>query len=53
MSVGNITLVAISYEAVVASDMPNGWKAGQELLFVGASAFEFQGNKIIKIIDQS
>ena len=53
MTVSNITLVEISYEAVVADDLPNGWKAGQELSFKGASAFELRGNKIMKIIDQS
>jgi len=53
MTVSNITLVEISYEAVVAADLPNGWKAGQELSFTGASAFELRDNKIMKIIDQS
>ena len=53
ISVSNITLVEISYEAVVAADLPNGWKAGQELSFNGASAFELRDNKIMKITDQS
>jgi len=53
MSVSNLTLVEISYEAVVSTDLPNGWKSGQELSFTGASAFELRDDKIMKIIDQS
>ena len=53
MTVSDITLIEIDYEAVVATDLPNGWKAGQELSFSGASAFELRGDKIIRIIDQS
>ncbi len=53
MCVSNISLVEICYEAVVAADLPNGWKSGQELSFIGASAFELRDNKIMKIIDQS
>ena len=52
MTVSDITLIDIDYEAVVATDLPNGWKAGQELSFLGASAFELRGDKIMRIIDQ-
>ena len=53
MTVGEITMVEVDYEAIVANDLPNGWKAGQKLAFSGASAFELRGDKIIRIIDQS
>ena len=53
MTVSSITLVEIEYKAVIAADLPNGWKAGQELDFSGASAFELDNDKIIKLIDQS
>ena len=53
MTVSNITLVEISYEAIVASNLPNGWTAGQHLSFTGASAFELRDDKIAKIIDES
>lgn len=53
MTVGEITMVEVDYEAIVATDLPNGWKAGQELSFSGASAFELRGDKIMRIIDQS
>ena len=52
MTVGEITMVEVDYEAIVATDLPNGWKAGQELSFSGASAFELRGDKIMRIIDQ-
>ena len=53
ISVSNITLVPVDYQAVVAAELPNGWKAGQELKFAGASAFEITDGKISKVIDQS
>ena len=53
ISVSNTTLVQIDYHAVVAADLPNGWKAGQELKFTGASAFEITDGKISKVVDQS
>ena len=51
ISVGNTTHVEIDYTATVAVDLPNGWKAGQELSFQGRSSFELKDNKIIKLID--
>ena len=53
ISVSNLTLLEIDYQAVVRADLPNGWKAGQDLQFLGASAFEITEGKISKIIDQS
>jgi len=53
ITVSNLTLVQIDYQAIVANDLPNGWKAGQQLDFSGASAFELKDGYISKIIDQS
>jgi len=53
ITVADTTVVEIDYEAVVATDLPNGWKAGQALSFTGASLFELQNGKIARIIDQS
>jgi hypothetical protein len=46
-------MVEIDYAATVAVDLPNGWKAGQELAFRGASYFELSGGLISRIIDES
>lgn len=53
ISVGSDTLVEIDYSAEVATDLPNGWKAGQKLNFQGASAFRVEAGKIVSIVDQS
>ena len=53
ISVSNMTLMEISYEAIVAADLPNGWKAGQEISYSGSSAYILRNNKIMKIIDQT
>ena len=46
-------MVEIDYAATVAADLPNGWKAGQELAFRGASYFELSDGLISRIIDES
>ncbi len=53
LSAGPLTLIRISYEAVVAADLPNGWKAGDMLSFTGSSAFETADGYITRIIDES
>jgi hypothetical protein len=53
ISVGERTMVKIHFEAIVAADLPNGWKAGQELAFGGTSYFEHLGGKIGMIVDGS
>jgi len=53
ITVSNLTLAEIRFNAVVAADLPNGWQAEQELNFTGRSAFEIKNGKISKIIDQS
>ncbi len=53
ITVAGTTLAEIDYTAVVATDLPNGWKAGQKLAFSGASAFRVEDGKIISIVDES
>lgn len=45
--------VIIDYKAVLASDLPNGSKAGDKLSFKGKSLFEFRNGKIITLTDIS
>jgi ketosteroid isomerase-like protein len=53
ITVADLTLAEIDYSAVVAIDLPNGWKAGQQLAFSGASAFRLEGGKIVSIVDEA
>jgi ketosteroid isomerase-like protein len=53
ITVSDTTLVEIAYSAVVAIDLPNGWKAGQELAFSGASMFRVDNGQILTIVDES
>ena len=53
VTVADITIVEIDYAALVASDLPNGWKAGQRVAFSCASLFRLDGDKILEIVDQS
>jgi hypothetical protein len=45
--------VDIEYFAVLAKDLPNGLKKGQELNLTGRSIFKFSGNKITSLTDLS
>jgi hypothetical protein len=47
------TEVEIEYYAVLAKDLPNGLKKGQELNLSGKSIFRFSGNKITSLTDLS
>ncbi|MEM1284323.1 MAG: nuclear transport factor 2 family protein [Pseudomonadota bacterium] len=47
------TVAKIQYKAVVAVDLPNGWKAGEVLDFRGTSEFQLRDGKISHITDQS
>ena len=53
ITVADTTLTKVDYDAVVAIDLPNGWKAGQRLSFTGASAFRIRDGKIASIVDES
>jgi steroid delta-isomerase-like uncharacterized protein len=43
----------IVYDAVVALDLPNGWKAGQSIHLRGASFFRLRDGLIAELIDIS
>lgn len=53
VTVAETTVVEIDYAAVVAMDLPNGWKAGQALSFGGASCFRVLDGRIVALDDQS
>jgi ketosteroid isomerase-like protein len=45
--------VEVSYEGVLASELPNGMKAGETLQLRGRSEFTFRDGKIYRIADIS
>ena len=45
--------IEVAYEGVLASDLPNGMKAGETLKLNGRSEFEFKDGKISRIVDYS
>ena len=45
--------VRIGYRAKVKTDLPNGWKAGQEIEMTGTSFFMISEGKISELIDAS
>jgi len=45
--------IEISYRAIVAQDLPNGLKAGEELQLRGVSVFEMRHGKFTRISDYS
>ena len=45
--------IEVSFEGVLASDLPNGRKAGETLQLDGRSAFEFKEGRITRIVDYS
>jgi ketosteroid isomerase-like protein len=49
---GSVT-VWVNYRAVVASDLPNGWRSGQVVELAGRSEFEFRDGKIVALTDIS
>ncbi len=51
-NMGPTTIVTFQRDSVVAKDMPNGWKAGQELQLRGATEFQLRDNTIVRITDQ-
>lgn len=50
---GNEASIHINYEAVLASDLPNGMKKGETLKLNGRSEFRFMDGKISSITDYS
>lgn len=49
----SIVTIDIMYEAVLSLDLPSGLKSGDTLKLNGKSIFEFNGEKIKKITDES
>jgi ketosteroid isomerase-like protein len=45
--------VAVTFEAVLASDLPNGMRQGQQLRLEGRSEFSFRDGRILRIVDLS
>lgn len=45
--------IEVAYEGVLASDLPNGMKAGETLRLSGRSEFTFHDGKIFRIMDIS
>lgn len=52
-SEGKSVMTDISYYGVLASDLPNGMKAGETLELSGKSHFELESGQIIKLSDIS
>ncbi|MEA5114939.1 MAG: nuclear transport factor 2 family protein [Geobacteraceae bacterium] len=52
-SVGDTTTVDISFEGMLAVDLPNGMKAGDIHKLTGRSVYEFLDAKICRITDYS
>lgn len=52
-TMGDTTVLTIQFDAIVAVDLPNGWKADQKLDFRGACEIQLTDGKIIRITDQS
>jgi ketosteroid isomerase-like protein len=52
-SVGDTATVDISFEAVLAADLPNGMKAGDAIKLQGRSVFEFLDGMLYRITDYS
>ncbi|MCV3269938.1 nuclear transport factor 2 family protein [Roseobacter sinensis] len=53
MTVSDTTLAEITFTAVVAVDLPNGWRAGQQVRIAGRSLFQIRLGTLIRIVDQS
>lgn len=53
ITVADTTLMNVEFAAVVAADLPNGWKEGQELRFSGRSAVILEDDKIVSLIDEA
>ncbi len=49
----DITEIEITYKAVLATDLPNGLKKGDNITLHGKSIFTFSGKKIIALTDVS
>jgi hypothetical protein len=48
-----LTTINVGYYAIVAADLPNGWKKGDELRLSGQSIFRFEIGSIVALTDIS
>ena len=46
------TRIDVTFEAILAIDLPNGLKAGELLQLQGSSEFSFRDGKIVSIVDR-
>jgi len=53
ITVADVTAAEIEFSAVVNKDLPNGWRAGQEIAFSGKSLFVLEAGRIVSIVDES
>jgi ketosteroid isomerase-like protein len=53
LSTSDQTTIEVAFEGVLASDNPNGMRAGETLRLNGRSEFRFRDGKICRIIDVS
>ncbi|MCR1810873.1 nuclear transport factor 2 family protein [Sulfurospirillum sp. hDNRA2] len=47
------TRIDVTFEAILAVDLPNGLKAGELLQLQGNSEFTFRDGKIVSIVDRA
>ena len=52
ITIADTTLVEIAFSAVVAKDLPNGWKAGRTVALMGTSLFLVTDDGIVRLFDQ-
>jgi steroid delta-isomerase-like uncharacterized protein len=50
---GDRVALLVDYEATIATDLPNGWKAGQTIRLRGSSFFRLRDGLIARVIDLS
>lgn len=50
---GDRVALQVVFEAVVACDLPNGWRAGQAVRLTGASFFTLRDGLIARVVDLS
>lgn len=53
IAVADRVAIKVHYRAVVAADLPNGWRAGQAVDLEGASFFRLSGDRIAHVVDLS
>lgn len=52
-TIGEVTRVEVVFTGRVATDLPNGWTAGQEVRIRGASEFHLRNGRIARLVDET